>query len=49
MFVEIFPSFEYFLAEMELLEEEKKKKDLGKTQEPATPEYAIGLTAPTEV
>ena len=38
------------LAEMEqLFEEDKKKKELAKAQETATPEYAIGLTTPAEV
>jgi hypothetical protein len=33
-----------------LLEEDRKKKELAKAQETATPEYAIGLTStPAEV
>ena len=33
----------------QLLEEDRKKKELSKAQETATPEYAIGLTSPSEV
>ena len=32
-----------------LLEEDRKKKELSKSQESSTPEYAIGLTTPVEV
>ena len=42
-------SFLFQLAEADVSEEEKKKKELSKSQEQTTPEYAIGLTAPTPV